>query len=249
MRIGLLITLGLSWLLVGGTCLPLVDNTQREPVQGRVLGITIMQPNEDATVRGGATVSIEWAASNLSSEAATITIVAESRRDLSVTTLVNAEELSGIGDSDVIPWDTTGFDGPYAIIGRIDTASDSVSDTSRGIVTIDAPPVFTFTAPTSSVVFRPDTDGRLTIAWVGSDGEATARIGLDPDTDHVNGNEIYIHEAELPLTPIAGRLRWNGTNEGGVDVALGTYNLFASANDGVNEVVFVDAPGQITLAD
>lgn len=249
MRTALLLTSGLVCLLAGGTCLPLVDNTQREPVPGRVLGITIMDPTEDATVRGGTNVTIEWAASNLTDDPAAITIVAESRRDLSLTTLVDAAELSGTGDSGVFAWDTTAFDGPYAIIGRIDTVSDSVSDTSRGIITVDAAPAFAFTAPTGNVRFRPGTDDDLTIAWVGSDGEATARIGLDPDTDHGSGNEVYIHEVELPVTAAADHFDWDGTDVDGAAIALGTYNLFASANDEINEVVFVDAAGQITLAD
>ena len=63
MRIRLLVTLALSAvLLAGGTCLPLVDNTKREPITGRVLGIVIMDPTADRTVAQGTSILIDWSA-------------------------------------------------------------------------------------------------------------------------------------------------------------------------------------------
>jgi hypothetical protein len=248
MRIRLLVTLALSAvLLVGGTCLPLVDNTKREAITGRVLGIVLMEPTADRTVSEGTSVLIDWTAGNLTGEPATITLAAESRSDLSVTTLEEGIQLDGTGGRGTFMWVTEKFSGPYRVLATITTDSLTKDNSSTGLITVDARPTFEFTAPTGDVTFHPATDTPLTIAWFGGDTNATVQIGLDPDTDHTNGNETVILEQNLPVTPIADALAWDGNDKDGTQVFADTYNLYATATDNVNPVVTVDGMGQITV--
>jgi hypothetical protein len=248
MRIRLLVTLALSAvLLAGGTCLPLVDNTKREPITGRVLGIVLMQPLADRTVPQGTSVLIDWSAGNLTGQPATITLAVESHTDLTVTILEEGIPLEGTGGTDTLAWNTEDFSGPYRVLATITTDSLTNENPSMGLITVDLRPTFEFTAPTGDVTFHPATDSPLDIKWFGGDESATVQIGLDPDTDHTNGNETVILEQELPVDPAAGSLAWDGNDNDGTQVAADTYNLFASATDGVNAVVIVDGLGQITV--
>jgi len=258
MRTGLLITLGLIGLIIGGTCLPLVDNTDRQPIAGQSLGIAIGNPAEEETVLQGNSVPIEWSASNLTDEPATVSLVVESRLDLSITTLVEGIELDGTGDSGEYQWDTTAFTGPYALIARIQTPSLFAEDTANGLITVDAPPTFAFTAPATDATWRPGET--LTITWTGGDAAGTVQIGLDPDAEHVgtdedddgedpDRNEIIIAARDLPDPAAQDSLDWNGNDTDGVPVAFGTYYLFAIASDGAHDDLIVDASGLITVAE
>ena len=248
MRTRLLVTVALAALLAAGACLPLVDNTKREPVPGRLLAIVIQDPAINRTVAQGTKISISWTVGNLTGQPATVSLVAESRLPaLTRTTLTDAIAINGSGDSGTLDWDTSKFAGPYRVIGTI--VADSITDenTSAGLITVDAAPVFEFTAPTASVIFHPATDPPLTIAWSGGDESATVRIGLDPDTDHNNGNETFILERALPTVTGPDSFAWGGNDPNGTPVPADTYNLFASASDNVNPTVLVDAPGQVTV--
>lgn len=198
MRTALVLSaVGLTSLLLGTTCFPLIDNTAREPVAGQTLALAIGKPDTDKTVGSGASVKIEWSAANLSGAPATIAIRVESRTASLKTTTITTFELQGTGDSGTVNWDTTGFSGPYAIVGRIATTGLAREVTAAGKITVDAAPTFAFTKPKADVTFRPGVDPDLVIAWKAKDESATIRIGLDPDTNHDNDNEIYIHEVDL----------------------------------------------------
>jgi hypothetical protein len=240
---------GLSLLIAGGTCLPLVDNTSREPQAGETLGVAISTPAADRTVAQGTPVEIKWSASNLTGNPATVAVLVESRVDLSRTALLEGLQLAGTGDSGTLTWDTQGFAGLYAVIGRIETADLQREHTAAGKITVDTAPVFEFTAPTGDVVFDPGANQPLTIAWTGEDETATARIGLDPDTDHDNDNEIFIHEVDLSDQDAASYIEWEGKDLDNADVEPGTYNLFATATDDLNDVVVVEGLGRITVAE
>lgn len=246
MRTGLLATLALTWLIAGGTCLPIINN-QHEALPGELLGISVSSPALSTTVLEGTPVGISWSAANLTGEPATVSIMLESRSDLSKTALAEGIALDGMssGPRDVL-WNTEGYRGPYSIIAHIETSTLVREDASRGLVTVDGRPLFEFTAPAGSVTFTPAA-GPLTIAWRAQDESATVRIGLDPDTDHASGNETYIHEQDLPTTLQDQSFDWDGTDTSGAAVPAGIYNLFASATDGVNDVVTVDAAGLITI--
>lgn len=200
MRTGLLLASGLSILVLGGTCLPIGNQVENQVIDnGTTLGITISKPSTDQSVAQGDLVPIQWSAGNLSSATATVTILVESREAQGglETTVLDSFELGGEGDSGTVNWDTLDFEGRYAVIGRIQTASATRAHTAGGLVTVDAPPAFEFTAPAENVSFNPNDGEALTIAWRGYDSSATARIGLDPDTDHDSGNEIFLTEQSL----------------------------------------------------
>lgn len=198
MRVTFVLTaVGLTSLLLGTTCFPVIDTTTREPIAGQTLALALAKPNADKTVGTGTAVKIEWSAANLSGQPAAIVFLVESRTASLKKTTIAEFQLSGTGDSGTVNWDTTGFAGSYAIIGRIATTGLSREVTAAGKITVDAPPTFAFTRPTGNVTFRPGVDPDLVIRWRASDESATIRIGLDPDTDHDSGNEIYIHEVDL----------------------------------------------------
>ncbi len=248
MRIKLALILGLSGFLAGGSCLPLIDNTAREPDAGTTLAIDIVAGGQAQTVAQGTEVSISWTAANMTGLAATVSFRVESRADLSVTTVEEGIAVEGTGDSGTMTWDTSGYAGPYSLIARVATAEGNAEDISDGLITVDAPPTFEFTAPsaTSTPYQSGDT---LTIAWVGGDDGASADIGLDTDTDHTNGNETTILSRELPNPAAADTVAWTGNDTDGTAVAAGTYNLFAIVDDGVNERLIVEGSGNIILAD
>ena len=283
MRIGFLAALALACLVAGGTCLPLVDNVSREPTSGASIGAAIVTPSEDEAVRQGDPVSVEWSASNLSGQTATVSILAESRSDPTLPrTTLSQFALSGTGDSGRLTWDTTDFAGTYAVVARIAAAGESSENIGAGLVTVDAPPTFEFTSPAEDVTY--EQGDSLAISWTGGDNDATLRIGLDPDASHLipaedgdtadgqeddadadgdadadDGaanelqsevdNEIFILERALPATSQADSFTWDGNDQEGNAVALGTYYLFAVITDGVNEDVIVDALGLVNVVE
>jgi hypothetical protein len=248
MRTALLATLALTSLLVGGTCLPIIQ-FQHQAAPGEALGIAVSASAQGETIPEGTPVTIDWAAATLTGESATVAITLESRTDLSRTVL--ASELTFAGTSSgaqALTWDTNGFGGPYSVIADITTPTLTREATSAGLVTIDARPKFEFTEPTGDVTFDPTTEPPLTIAWVGADESGTVSIGLDPDANHSNGNEILIlQDGTLPTTLGPDSFAWDGTDATGAAVPAGTYNLFAKATDNVNQVVTVAGLGQITV--
>jgi flagellar hook assembly protein FlgD len=282
MRFGLVIfTLTLGILLIGGTCQPFTDTLARTPAPGQTVSITLSKPATDATIVQGTPVSVEWAAANLTGEPGTATFRVESRLDpnLSPTSLPDTIEVGAQGSSGTLTWDTTSFVGPYAIIGRIQAGGQTREATAVGRITVDAPPILEFTAPPGDVTFDPNKT--LSIEWQAHDESATGRLGLDPDTEHGSGNEIYIHDFTVgePNSPsstdgsssegtglakrrgtgkdnqgggsepelVADSFKWDGTDSNGNAVDPGTYNLFASVTDNVNDVLYVDGLGQITI--
>ena len=104
MRIGLLAVVGLVCLLAGGTCLPIINNTPVPP-QGTTLGISILAPTQARTVGEGTPVQIQWAAGNLTGQAASVSLVLESRTNLAQTTLVEGVDVPGTGGSGTFTWD------------------------------------------------------------------------------------------------------------------------------------------------
>jgi flagellar hook assembly protein FlgD len=257
MRIGILVTCGLAFLILGGTCLPLVDNTATTAPAGTKLAVALTAPTAAATVAQGTPVHIAWTASNLTGESATVTLIAESRADLARTTLVADVALTGTGGSGTYTWQTNTASGAYALYARI-TAGTQTAEVKSPLITIDAPPKFTFSAPTTDASIDPNATpvNPITISWTASDNNGTARIGLDPDAEHggdandtTDRNEVYIKELTLPTTDEPNSLAWAGTDTSGNVVEPGTYYVFAIATDGVNPNVIVEAAGRITVLD
>lgn len=247
MRMGVLLLVGIGWALLGLSCLPLVDETDREPNRGRQLAIALTSQDVDQTISAGRPVRIEWAAANLTTSPARITILLESRTDLSRRTLSGPFDFTTQGGSGNISWDTTADRGPYRILARITAGAEVHEFTSTGLITIDGPATFDFTAPDGEITFQPDLDPPLTIAWFGGDIDAQVRIGLDPDTNHDSGNEIFIRNVTLTFPPAAGSFGWNGRNLAGTVVPSGTYNLFAVIAEDDAEDQFVLGLAVITI--
>jgi len=84
----------------------------------------------------------------------------------------------------------------------------------------------------------------------GSDAEdaGTFTIGLDPDTDHASGNEVFIHEGTLTTDAGNDSFSWEGDDLAGDLVAAGTYHLFAFVGDTFVTDHPVEAGVQITVS-
>ena len=253
MRTGMLVVVALSWVLTGATCLPIIDNVTRQRDTGETLAVILTAPTTDMTVPQGEEVVITWSASNLTGDAATLTVYAESRTDLSIHTLMDRVPFEGTGNSGTYTWDTQEFSGPYKVYATLATASDSYTDGAGAVIEIDPPPTFEFTSPRGQVSFTLNQSpvDPLVISWIAGDNNATARIGLDVDTDHVassddtdddDRNEIYLTEIELTGDAAADSLEWEGQDENGDDVPADLYYLFVVVSDGVNSNLVIPDP-------
>ncbi len=249
MRTRLLIVAVLAGTLVGGSCLPVLDDTQGSAIPGESLGVAVSEPAADRTVPQGTPVSIKWSIGNLTGEPATLKIYVESRADLSQTVLLDGFQIEDTGDAGTLTWDTGSASGLYAIYAQLTAAGLTRVAAADGKVTVDRPPQFEFTAPTRDVTYQPGTGEPLVIAWEGFDDDGTVQLGLDEDATHDSGNEILIHEADLPTTSEAGTFSWTGDDQEGDPVAAGTYFLFARLSDAQNPVSNIDGLGQITVAE
>ena len=249
MRIGFVVMLGLVAALIGGTCVPLIPSSSREPQAGDSLGIVVLMPDADRTIAEGVTVAINWAASSVTDDPATVTISVESRVDLTRTVLLDSQPLTGTGGSGSVSWNTEGYAGLYVIYGAITAGGKTVEASAVGRITVQARPKFEFTEPTEDTEYQLGSTATLTIEWTASGTGATASVRLDRDTDPNNGNEFVIAEPELPETSESDSIQWAGKDTGGSDVSTGTYNLQAVVNDGVNPQVIANGFGQITVLE
>lgn len=247
MRIRLLVMLGFIALLAGGTCIPLVKTASRQPAAGDTLGIALLMPDTDRTVGEGTIVSVEWTASNLTGESATITVTAESRVDLVRTTLLDHQALDGEGGSGTVNWNTDGFSGFYVLYAEIAAGDQTQEASSPGGITVRTRPTFEFTAPLSDAEYQLGSSTPLTIAWKGSASSATSSVLLDTDADPNNGNEVTIADPNLGSTSAAGSIDWLGQDTSSADVPTGVYNLVGMVNDSANPILYTYAPGRITV--
>ena len=249
MRICTLLAVTLGWLLLGATCIPLIQLPPDEAQPGTTLGVAIQLPSADNTVPQGTVIDIQWAGFNSTGTAATAHLLVESRADLTQTLLTDEITIDG-RLSTTTQWDTTGFQrGEYVIYARISTADTTQTATGEGHITIDAQPTFAFTEPTQDATYDGSSD--LTIGWEGFDPEGSGRItlALDADTDHESGNEVFIHEDTLTEASQTGSFDWNGEDQTGDTVSAGTYHLYAVVADDVNDDQTIDAGVQITVSD
>jgi flagellar hook assembly protein FlgD len=251
-------------LLMGGTCLPLVDNTTNptDAQPTRQLAIVLTTPAEDTVVAQGTEVQIAWTASNITGSSATVTVEVESRTDLSKIILLDAAPLNDTGGSGTISWDTDGLSGPYAILAQISAGGLTDTDTAAGQVTVDPPPTFIFTAPTTDREVDPDASPPqiVQIEWTATDNAASLTIGLDVDRDHgrtsddtdtdEERNEIIIYEEDLTdANDATGSFDFQGQDTSSANVPVGTYYLFAILSDSANADLIVEADAQIIIPE
>ncbi|HKQ47482.1 MAG TPA: hypothetical protein VJZ71_05395 [Phycisphaerae bacterium] len=166
------------------------------------------------------------------------------------------------GENDIFHWDTTGVRvGRYIITMTIE-APDGTSETvmsldpdrgTTGVVNITTTlpvPTLNFTAPgaTDETV---TTGNTFNITWTdngSANADARMTLGLDPDDNPDNGNEVILLSNE-PLSTDGnnGSFTFNFLDQDGNGVADGTYTVFAQLDDNANDVVTVEATGQLIL--
>ncbi len=262
MKVAALVALALSAVLVGATCVPLIDldaGNRVDPTSK--LAVSAMKPAVSRAVPSGAQIEIEWTAVNLTGDDAVGTVIVRSRKDFSDTILEGGLRLPESGGSRIVTWDTTGFEGgEYSILVRVEAGTRTAEDSAPGRITINTPPSLEFTEPTEDVVLgapQPDPNDpnqtiesdSVTIRWTSfdPDGDGNASISVDPDLDHESGNETVIKEVAIPAEAGFDSMAWDGTDVEGQRVDPDTYHVFASISDGLNEARFVDGLATITV--
>jgi hypothetical protein len=238
-------------LLMGG-CLPLVDNlyglgpsSDSGSTPPETLSVNLAAPTESDTVAQGSPIYIDWTVANTSGNPAALTILVESRTDLSRAELLSDFPILGTGDHGLLTWDTADARGPYQIYAEVVAADLTRQTTAAGQITVDAQPEFEFTAPLEDSEFQFGGTA-LTISWIGRDESGSVEIGLrDPESEE----ETILLETDLEEEATAGSLEFGGQDVSDADVAVGTYVLYARATDDLNEVVLVDGPQITIIAD
>ncbi len=251
MRVRWLLTLTV---LLLPACTPLFDLDRREIDRGIELGVSVLTPSASRTVPQGTVVAIDWTASNLTDEIATVSVFVESRTDLTRTILVGGERIDAGTATRTAIWNTADFPGgSYSIRAEISSDSLRGEATAPGRITIDQRPEFAFAAPFVDTALPTDggDDDFISIRWSGSDreGGATVRLSIDPDLDHDSGNEIEILERDLPDDAQVDSFDWNGNNSDNTRVASATYNLFAVIDDDVNPDLVVRGLAKLVVTD
>ncbi len=233
------------------------------------LAVAVVQPAATVNAVPGVTTVIQWA--DIAPTAGTVVRVVAQRQDSLGENLGDPIHLIGDGtpgsgrdaladgDNDVYLWDITGVRvGDYVITVTLEapdgTTAQSVSrDTDSGttglirVTTALPKPTLTFTAPgaTDETV----NGGTFEITWTDNgiaNAEALLTLGLDADSNHDSGNEIVLlRDAPLSDDLEAGTFTFSGVDENGGAIAGGTYRLFARLDDGVNQIVTVEATGRL----
>lgn len=249
-RVGLA-AISLSWTLAGGSCVPLFQSEPRDPAAaGRRFAVAISQPATNRTVSRGQIVPIAWSASNLTGQTVVATLLVEATADGSQTILRGGILFGEPSVSETFDWDTTPFArGEYRIIMRAELDGTFREHTAGGRVTLNEPPTFRFTEPTSDQTLGADPEDRVMIRWTAGDpeGDGTVEIVLDPDTDHDSGNEFVLVSRELPETAGGDSLNWDGKDKDQTRVPPNTYNLLARVDDGAIEPRIIESNVRITV--
>ncbi len=264
MRYGILASLCLTTLLVGATCFPIFepDATEDVATPTTTLGVSVLRPSADREVALGDVVEVEWTAVNLNDAAAVATVYVRHRDTFNETILEGGVRMEISSGEQTIEWDTTDFEGgEYSIHVTVESGTLDQTDEAEGRITINSPPTFEFTEPTedTELVERDPNDpndpnapmlpAEITIRWTAydsdSDGEAT--ISIDPDTDHDSGNEIEIHDADIPRASGFETFDWDGTDKSGDRVEGDTYYLFATISDAVNGETVVEGLARLIV--
>ena len=258
-----LLAVGLGWMLLGSTCTPLVDidaSAGGHPTSVD-LSAAVLKPAVSRSVASGSQIEVEWTAVNLTGHDAIATVIVRYRKNFTDTILAGGLRLPESGGSRVLTWDTTGFEGgEYSILVRVVAGDQTVEASSPGRITINTPPEFEFTDPAEDITLgepQPDPNDpnntiesdSVTIRWTSfdPDGDGSAQISIDPDTDHESGNEIVIQDVSIPANAGFDSMAWDGTDTDGQRVDPDTYYLFAVITDELNAPQFIEAPARITV--
>ncbi len=230
MRRALLLAASLSFILAGGTCLPITDDAPRAANTGETLAIAVTRPSEDKLISQGQSVRIQWTGSNLTGDPASVDILLESRLpELETRTFIEDQPFVGTGDGDIVDWDTSNDVGPFRITGRIQTATLGRTHTAPGTITI-----FGFVEPSEDVVLPRDGES-IEIEWFGGDDKENAVLMLSPESGL---SDITIAEPPVNIPTARQSFSWSGTDDTGNPVAPGLYTLSASNSSSAEETFF-----------
>lgn len=258
LRYGSIALLALAWGLLGASCLPFNDRSPALDLTPTTLSISLVAPSGDVTIPQGDTFKVRWSGANLTGSQAVVTLFVRASGEIDGTILEGGALFDGTSLTDSFDWDTTGFPGgSYRITVRVESGTQTKESTSTGAVLIDAPPTFVFTDPVNDVEVPnpdpndPNVSSTVLIRWQAGDadssGNATAKIELDPDTDHTNGNEIEIHSADIPTETAFDSFDFDGTDPNLGEIDEGTYHLFARVGDTVSPDRDVESGITITI--
>jgi len=124
---------------------------------------------------------------------------------------------------------------------------------TNGVLTVTTAlpnPTLNFTAPGAADV-TVTTGNTFTITWNdngNSNADALILLGLDPDGDRTNGNEIVLVRNEpLSANGNTGQFVFNFLDENGNPVPDGTYTVFATLDDNAHDPVTSTATGRLVL--
>ena len=273
MKTGVLVIVSLLAMQANTSCFPLfeLNPTQDYTVDtSKTMGISLLKPASDRTVKKGETVAVEWTASNVGDDAAIATVYVRSSNG-EETVLEGGIRVSASAGTQSYVWDTdsdtASFSGEYTILVRMEAGGETVEDEAPGTITISSSPVFAFTGPTTSQVLLPGdpndpddpnsplTSAKIEISWEGYDldGDGKAVLYIDPDRhdddpEHDSGNEVEIYETTLAKTNGEDSLQWYGTDSGNNTVDADTYTLYAVVSDDVyDEELIVARFGNSTI--
>ncbi|MBK8267721.1 MAG: hypothetical protein IPK83_05200 [Planctomycetes bacterium] len=236
------------------------------------LGIAVAEPAAPVSAAPGVSTIIRWA-DIAEIDGTVVRITAQRRSDeeedtadpielVGDGTLGSGRDALADGNNDIFEWDVTGVRvGTYVIIATIESpdgtmktvmSRDPDRETTGVIVVTTALPVptFTFTAPGAAdetVV----TGNAFNITWTdnGTDNpDAVVTLGLDPDSDRENGNEIILLTGQ-PLSENGdnGTFVFSFVDTNGDTVPDDIYNVFVIVDDNANDPVRLTAAGQLVL--
>ncbi len=236
------------------------------------LGIAVAEPSTATTATVGVTTRIRWA-DIAETEGTVVRITAQRRNDdgedtadpihlVGDGTTGTGRDAVGDGSNDIFEWNVAGVRvGSYVIIATIESPEGETKtvesvDSDRNIngritVTTALPvPTFTFTAP-GNADETVTTGNTFQIMWTdngASNPDAVVTLGLDPDNDRTNGNEIVLLENQ-PLSENGnnGAFVFNFLDKDGNTVPDDIYTVFAVVDDGVNDPVTVASTGELVL--
>lgn len=250
--------------LTGATCVPLVDlNTYLEQSPPTTdLAVSVIAPGSDLTVPIGEVLNIQFTVANLTGEEVAAAVLIRDRDDLSDTIIAGGLTIGSSGSTQTVSWDTSAFaGGEYSIVAQVRGATRTVESSAAGRVTLNSPPGFEFLEPAADLVFEgepdpndPNTilDPSLTFRFTAfdADGDGTFDLGLDPDTDPNNGNEVLI-AADRPMSAAEGfdDFVWEGLDTAGQAVEAGQYHYYAAVQDPLNDERIVPGLALITVPE
>ena len=185
-----------------------------------VPSFTITGPTS-GTFTAGQTVPIDWTAGNVGT-GATVSLCYDTAPTWWTTTenWIEVSQVPATNGTGSYSWNTTGVaTGTYYLAGYLWSGGQPTFFHLTQSITIQAPPTFTITSPTSGSF---PAGQNVSIQWTASNVGTGATVSLcyDEDTTWWNGNEHWIEVGQAPAAEGAGNYSWNTTG-----VAPGTYYL------------------------